>query len=324
MYYPRFTKVIIHYFLTKDKTVSWRNKIVMHTSRDDCLINTLKFVSANEVSQIYGARLPESITSPEMRETKAYKTYLGYAIGATPPKITRKFKKASPSKKDINLNLVPVDEEPKFAKKKKKEKVFVNKGKGIELLSEVALTEESQMKEVHKSTRDFHRTHLSSSGKLKKNQLKVKLNLGERIKMIAIMIMSSEGSDQENDSGDDNTQSDNEKGSDSEQEMDENESESKVDDNAEGDEDKGMDDTTNLLYDDVDVRLNDSVHADEEFVQKEGTNAKMINVQRRNENMEITLDQVIEDAHVTISTVAKKIEVRVTSSSLSSDLASKS
>ncbi|GJU97627.1 hypothetical protein Tco_1326898 [Tanacetum coccineum] len=72
MYYPRFTKVIIHYFLTKDKTVSWRNKIVMHTSRDDFLINTLKFVSANEVSQIYGARLPESITSPEMRETKAY------------------------------------------------------------------------------------------------------------------------------------------------------------------------------------------------------------------------------------------------------------
>ncbi|GJS71701.1 hypothetical protein Tco_0704542 [Tanacetum coccineum] len=72
--------------------------------------------------------------------------------------------------------------------------------------------------------------------------------------------------------------------------------ESKDDDNAEGDEDKGKDDTTNLLYDDVDVR---------------------------NKNLEITLDQVIEDAHVTISTVAKKTEVLVTSSSHSSDLASK-
>ncbi|GKB39990.1 hypothetical protein Tco_0884932 [Tanacetum coccineum] len=51
MYYPRFTKVIIHYFLTKDKTISWRYKIGMHTSRDDYLINTLRFVSANEVSQ---------------------------------------------------------------------------------------------------------------------------------------------------------------------------------------------------------------------------------------------------------------------------------
>ncbi|GJR16986.1 hypothetical protein Tco_0965513 [Tanacetum coccineum] len=112
MYYPRFTKVIIHYFLTKDKTISWRYKIGMHTSRDDYLINTLRFVSANEVSQIYGARLPKSMTSPEMRETKAYNTFIGYATGAIPPKIARKFKKASPTKKDINLNLVPMDEEP--------------------------------------------------------------------------------------------------------------------------------------------------------------------------------------------------------------------
>ncbi|GJX41623.1 hypothetical protein Tco_0256613 [Tanacetum coccineum] len=79
MYYPRFTIVIIHQFLTKDKTVSKRNKIGMHTSRDDYLINTLRFVSAKEESQIYGARLLKSMTSPEMRETKAYKTYLGYA-----------------------------------------------------------------------------------------------------------------------------------------------------------------------------------------------------------------------------------------------------
>ncbi|GKD90839.1 hypothetical protein Tco_1366346, partial [Tanacetum coccineum] len=104
---------------------------------------------------------------------------------------------------------------------------------------------------------------------------------------------------------------------------DETNKESKIDDNAEGDEDKGMDDTTNLLYDDVDVRMNVPVHVDEGIVQKEGTDAEMINVQQGNENLEITLDQVIEDAHVTISTVAKKIEVPVTSSSHSSDLAAK-
>ncbi|GKF07302.1 hypothetical protein Tco_0041526, partial [Tanacetum coccineum] len=50
------------------------------------------------------------LTSPEMKESKAYKTYLGHAIGVVPPKITRKFKKASPTKKDSDL--VPVDEEP--------------------------------------------------------------------------------------------------------------------------------------------------------------------------------------------------------------------
>ncbi|GKE55147.1 hypothetical protein Tco_1490303, partial [Tanacetum coccineum] len=81
MYYPRFTKVIIHYFLTQDKTVSWT-----HTSKDDYLINTLRFFSAKEATQIYGAILPESLTSPKIKETKAYKTYLGFVTGATPPK----------------------------------------------------------------------------------------------------------------------------------------------------------------------------------------------------------------------------------------------
>ncbi|GJZ50034.1 hypothetical protein Tco_0604224 [Tanacetum coccineum] len=81
MYYPRFTKVIIHQFLIQDKTLSWRNKIGMHTSKDDCLINTLRFVSRKEASQIYGAVLPECLTSLEMKESKAYKTYLGYATG---------------------------------------------------------------------------------------------------------------------------------------------------------------------------------------------------------------------------------------------------
>ncbi|GJV02901.1 hypothetical protein Tco_1336470 [Tanacetum coccineum] len=84
--YPQLPKVIIHYFLTQDNTHSWRNKIGMHTSKDDYLINTLRFVSAKEETQIYGAILPESLISPEMKETKSYKTYLGFAIGATPPK----------------------------------------------------------------------------------------------------------------------------------------------------------------------------------------------------------------------------------------------
>ncbi|GJR37597.1 hypothetical protein Tco_1213281 [Tanacetum coccineum] len=104
---------------------------------------------------------------------------------------------------------------------------------------------------------------------------------------------------------------------------DETNEESKVKDNAEGDEDKGMDYTTNQFDDDVDVRLKKLVNADEGFFQKEGTDAEMINVQQGNENLDITLNQVIEDAYVTISTTAKKTEVPVTSSSHLSDLASK-
>ncbi|GJT69781.1 hypothetical protein Tco_1029067 [Tanacetum coccineum] len=88
MYYPRFTKVIIHHFLTQDKTLSWRKKIGMHTSRDDYLINTLRFVSAKEETQnLWRLLLLIFNQSPRrMKETKAYKTYLGFASGATPPK----------------------------------------------------------------------------------------------------------------------------------------------------------------------------------------------------------------------------------------------
>nr|GFC09223.1 hypothetical protein [Tanacetum cinerariifolium] len=50
------------------------------------------------------------LTSPQMKESKAYKTYLGYATGSVPPKVSRKFKKASQSKKDSVP--VPADEEP--------------------------------------------------------------------------------------------------------------------------------------------------------------------------------------------------------------------
>nr|GEU92255.1 hypothetical protein [Tanacetum cinerariifolium] len=105
MYYPRYTKAIIHHFLIQDKTLSWRNKLGMHTSKDDYLISTLRFVCANESTRIYGALLPESLTSPAMKESKAYKTYLGYATGSVPAKIARKFKKSSPSKKDSDLVL---------------------------------------------------------------------------------------------------------------------------------------------------------------------------------------------------------------------------
>ncbi|GKD97203.1 hypothetical protein Tco_1381100, partial [Tanacetum coccineum] len=45
--------------------------------------------------------------------------------------------------------------------------------------------------------------------------------------------------------------------------------------------------------------------------------------QQGNENLETTQEQVVEDAHVTISTVTKKTEVPVTSSSRLSYLASK-
>ncbi|GKG23971.1 hypothetical protein Tco_0392007, partial [Tanacetum coccineum] len=72
---------------------------------------------------------------------------------------------------------------------------------------------------------------------------------------------------------------------------------------------------------DENVRLNEPVDTDKGFIQKEGIDAEMINVKQGNENPKIS--QVIEDAHQTLSTVPQKTEVPITSSSYSSDLASK-
>ncbi|GJU67325.1 uncharacterized mitochondrial protein-like protein [Tanacetum coccineum] len=61
-------------FISKDKTISMRNRINLHTVRDDSLL--------------------------DIKDFKAYKTYLDFATGKATPKKARKFKKvASPSKK---------------------------------------------------------------------------------------------------------------------------------------------------------------------------------------------------------------------------------
>ncbi|GJW59311.1 hypothetical protein Tco_0106042 [Tanacetum coccineum] len=331
----------------------------MHTSRDNYLINTLRDSCSTRRISSYGAQLPKSMSSPEMWETKAYKTYLGYATGVTPPKKAQKFKKHAspklstvpaspeeptrkskrvkrPTKKSFNASKAGVVIRETHVKylSKKKEKMIVEKRKGIDLLFEVALIEEA------------HATKMKPSV----------TNEGTGVKP-GVLDVTEEESTKKRDSGDDNSQSDSEKGSDSEHETDENESgsesdqeeneedveddeeekddnlvktpsnstddedETKSKDKTKGDEDEGMDYTTNQFDDDVDFTLNEPVTTNEGFIQKEGTNAEMTNVQQGNKNPKIS--QIIKDAHVTLSTIPHKTEVPVTSSSYSSDLASK-
>ncbi|GKC20726.1 hypothetical protein Tco_1022876 [Tanacetum coccineum] len=96
MYYPKFTKAIIHHFITKDESILMRNRMFMHTTQDDNILGTMRFI----------------------RDSDAYKTYLGYATGATSPMMKRKLKKpASPLKK---RTLVTVEEEEPEPTKKDK------------------------------------------------------------------------------------------------------------------------------------------------------------------------------------------------------------
>ncbi|GKA01407.1 hypothetical protein Tco_0674072 [Tanacetum coccineum] len=109
MYYPRFIKVIIHHFISKDKSISMRNKIFMHTVRDDSVLGTLRFVSKSNEYQLYGALLTKGISNQQMRDSPTYKTYLAFATGAATPKKARKFKKLVSLSKKKTLIVV---EEP--------------------------------------------------------------------------------------------------------------------------------------------------------------------------------------------------------------------
>ncbi|GJR60507.1 hypothetical protein Tco_1502669 [Tanacetum coccineum] len=81
MYYPRFTKVIVDYFMTKDPSIPRRNKMFWHTARDDSMFTTIRVISKHQDTQIYGAILPRHLTNQDMIESEAYKTYYAYATG---------------------------------------------------------------------------------------------------------------------------------------------------------------------------------------------------------------------------------------------------
>ncbi|GJW02879.1 hypothetical protein Tco_1561735 [Tanacetum coccineum] len=311
----------------------------MHTSKDDYLINSLRFVFAKESTQIYGAILPECLTSPAMKESKAYKTYLGYATGVVPPKMALKFKKASPSNKYSDL--VPVDEEPvqKGKRIKRPVKKSTTKPAAGVVIREASMETKSKkahMKEVRmKSLRDFHKTHPSGSGVLdvteddsieSKGIMKKTTTMNKN--QVIKSVQENESEEQESDSDkEEEFEDDDEK----EEEFvhtptddkDDDNLESESDDVIKSDEEKEMDDTTYQFDNDVDARLKEPTQTDKEVVQREGADAEMNDAQQGNKNLETTQEQVVEDAHVTISTVTKKTEVPVTSSSCSSDLASK-
>nr|GEU39088.1 hypothetical protein [Tanacetum cinerariifolium] len=86
MYYPRFTKVIIHHFMMKEPSIPRRNKLNWHYVRDDILFSTIKVVSRYQNTQQYGTILPIEFTTEDIRNTKAYKEYYACATGEAAPK----------------------------------------------------------------------------------------------------------------------------------------------------------------------------------------------------------------------------------------------
>nr|GEW11254.1 hypothetical protein [Tanacetum cinerariifolium] len=58
MPYPRFTKAIIQYFISKEKSISMRNRMFMHSIKNDSVLVTLKFVPKDLSAYSTGSAKP--------------------------------------------------------------------------------------------------------------------------------------------------------------------------------------------------------------------------------------------------------------------------
>ncbi|GJT41322.1 retrovirus-related pol polyprotein from transposon TNT 1-94 [Tanacetum coccineum] len=313
--YPRFTKVIINHFNSKEKTISTRNRINLHTIRNDSLLGTLKFVSTTQDYQQYEALIPDDMINQDIKDSKAYKTYYDFATRKVSPRKARKYKKvASPSRKLSPVKEAkPVKKAKRFkrpAKKstiapttgvvirdtpgvsvsKKKAPAKADRSKGIEILSDVALSEAAQIKEATKrSKKDFYISQASGSGDGTDFELRVP------------------DEQQCKTSGTDKGTNDNDDINDDDDDYDNNDDDSKNEDDDEEDDD---------LYKDVDVGSLGAEHEKERKGDEEMTDAD------QNIYEEKSYEQVVEDAHVTLTSL-QKTKSSKQSSSISSDFASK-
>ncbi|GKF13261.1 hypothetical protein Tco_0054723, partial [Tanacetum coccineum] len=141
MYYPRFTKLVVNYVMSKDPAIPRRNKINWYQSyaRNDPMFTTINVISRNEDTQLYGDILPTELTNQEIRNSESYKEYYALTSGEVPPK-----KKASVQQKKADSD--PKGKSVKPTSKKTGSGKQKQSAAGLETLSEIAMSETEQIK----------------------------------------------------------------------------------------------------------------------------------------------------------------------------------
>ncbi|GJX79817.1 hypothetical protein Tco_0327966 [Tanacetum coccineum] len=290
MSYPRFTKIIIDYFMSKDQSILRKNKMFWHTARDDTMFTSMRCISRHEDTQVYGTILPKNL----FKLLKVPESSL---------KVAKSNKKKQPTKK--------------------------LKAKGLAVLSEVALTEAEQLKLATKRSKTrFHSSHASGSGDGVETQSKVPDE--QQQKTSGTDEGTDEDEDDKNDSddisdeGDDDNDGNN--GNDSDDD-DKQEGDDTNDDDEETDSDRTESDrikipifdqsTTEYYEEEENIDDEETMYDDEEdevtkeFYEDvnmnlgnedtEMTNADQGASEQQNVSQELGFEQVEEDAHVTLT-----------------------
>ncbi|GJU53682.1 hypothetical protein Tco_1227396 [Tanacetum coccineum] len=72
MPYPKFTKVIINYFLSKHSLLPKRHSSFINAIKYDSILGKLKFVNKGEEHQKYGMSIPDAMMNDEIRSSVPY------------------------------------------------------------------------------------------------------------------------------------------------------------------------------------------------------------------------------------------------------------
>nr|GEU90287.1 hypothetical protein [Tanacetum cinerariifolium] len=160
--YLLFTKVIIHFFITKDPSIPMRNKVNWHYVRDDQMFTTIKLVSRHQNTQQFGASLPIELTNEDIRNSITYKEYYDVASGAAPPKTKASVRKTQHSS-DTTITPPTAAGTRLWTLAKGKQPAKYSKAKGLYILSKVAMTKAEQIKLATKKS--LQQTHISQASK---------------------------------------------------------------------------------------------------------------------------------------------------------------
>ncbi|GKA95875.1 hypothetical protein Tco_0817970 [Tanacetum coccineum] len=115
-----------------------------------------------ELVQKYGAILPDNLTKQAMKESEAYKTYYAFATGKVIPK--PKYVRRSTKVKPKQAPEASSDKRLKATAKVTKSRKKTQPAKGLETLSEIALSDAKQMKlAIERSKTQLHSSQPSSS-----------------------------------------------------------------------------------------------------------------------------------------------------------------
>ncbi|GJV77496.1 hypothetical protein Tco_1509080 [Tanacetum coccineum] len=207
------------------------------------------------------------------------KTYFGHATDEEPVR-RKRVKRSCQEKKSSNYSIAGIvfKETPVKTKSTGKEKVDVSRGKGIDLLSEVALAKKAQFKNCRKTPSVEKITPIVTS-----EGTGDKPGVPDATEDDSTKSESESWGNDEDDSNNEQEASD--EGSGQENESEEQESDSEQDE--ESDDDNKEEEEVDQENDMKMMRLK----TDKEVVQGEGVDAEMIDTQQGNENLETTQEQ---------------------------------